>query len=199
MGIKQAESESPIHWRYFLAIEEDLLRVARYIEFTEDNFSTYSIELASLLLNSGSEIDVVAKQICRKLKKDSKANNIGYYGNQIGAALPNVERFKLSLPKYGLALRPWQNWSSKPRKSPYWWKSYNNVKHQRHTHYKEANLKNALNALGGLYVMVLYLYSELAEQGRLSPNPSLFRPEAAFFNGTTCWDTELLINYELRS
>ncbi|WP_169709591.1 hypothetical protein [Deferrisoma camini] len=199
MGIEHAKSESPIHWRYFLALEEDLRQLARYIEFAEDNFSTYSVELASLLLSAGSEIDVVAKQICKRIKRDSKANNIGHYANQIGAALPSVGKFKLSLPKYGLCLHPWKNWSSNPRKSPYWWKSYNNVKHQRHTHYKEANLKNVLNALGGLYVLVLYLYPELAEQGRLSPNPSLFRPEASFFNGISCLDTELLIKYELRS
>ena len=199
MSIKHTESESPIHWRYFLALEEELLGLARYVELSEDNFSTYSIELASLLLNAGSEVDVVAKQICKKIKKDSKAKNIGHYANQIGAALPVVGKFKLTLPRYGLALQPWVNWSANPRKSPFWWKSYNNVKHQRHTHYGEANLSNALNALGGLYVLVLYLYEDLAKQGKLSPNPTLFRPEAEFTNGTTCWDTELLINYELRS
>ena len=199
MGINHSESESPIHWRQFLALEEDLLRVTRYVEFSNENFKTYSIELASLLLGAGSEIDVVAKQICKKLKRSSKANNIGQYGNQIAAAIPTVGKFKLLLPKYGLELNPWVNWSAKPRKNPDWWKSYNNVKHERHNHYNEANLENVLNAIGGLYVLVLYLYDSLASEGRLSPNPVLFRPHPDFFSGTTAWDTELLINYGLSS
>ena len=199
MGINHSDTESPVHWRYFLILEEDLINLSRYIEFTDDNFSTYSTELASLLLSAGSEIDVVAKQICLKLKKNSKANNILQYGNQIAASIPSIGEFKISLPKYGLELRPWANWSVKPRKNPYWWKSYNNVKHQRHTHYKEASLKNTLNAIGGLFILVLYLYDNLAQQARLSPSPALFKPHADYYNGTTCWDTELLINYKLYS
>lgn len=199
MGIHHSESESPIHWRQFLALEEELMKVARYIEFSENNFNTYSIELASLLLGAGSEIDVVAKQICKKLKPSSKAKNIGQYGNQISAEIPTVGTFKLLLPKYGLELQPWVNWSAKPRKNPYWWTSYNKVKHERHNHFNQANLTNVLNAVGGLYILVLYLYEKLATEGRLSPNPSLFRPHPDFFGGTSVWDTEFCINYVLRS
>lgn len=199
MGIHHSESESPIHWRQFLALEEELMQVARYIEFSEDNFNTYSIELASLILGAGSEIDVVAKQICKKLKPSSKAKNIGQYGNQISAEMPTVGTFKLTLPKYGLELQPWVNWTAKPRKNPYWWTSYNKVKHERHNHFNQANLTNALNAVGGLYILVLYLYEQLATAGRLSPNPTLFRPHSDFFGGTSVWDTEFCINYVLRS
>jgi len=82
MGIHHSESESPIHWRQFLALEEELMQVARYIEFSEDNFNTYSIELASLLLGAGSEIDVVAKQICKKLKVLLKQKIYGSTGTK---------------------------------------------------------------------------------------------------------------------
>lgn len=39
MGIH--ETESPKYWNYFLALEADLVNLSRYIEFTEDNFSSY--------------------------------------------------------------------------------------------------------------------------------------------------------------
>ena len=199
MGIHHSESESPIHWRQFLALEEELMQVARFIEFSEDNFNTYSVQLASLLLGAGSEIDVVAKQICRKLKPSSKAKNIGQYGNQISAEIPTVGSFKLLVPKYGLEIQPWINWSVKPRKNPYWWTSYNKVKHERHNHFNQANLTNVLNAVGGLYILVLYLYEKLATEGKLSPNPTLFRPHPDFFGGTSVRDTEFCINYVLRN
>lgn len=195
MGIR--ESESPIHWRYFLALEEDLVSLSRYIEFTKDNFGAYSTELSSILLGAGSEVDVVAKQVCRTINPKSKAKFISHYGSQIQAAYPNVGHFELRMPRFGLSLRPWDSWSGKTQKSPLWWKAYNDVKHSRHTHYHAANLKNALNAVGGLLILTLFLYRNLASEGRLSPNPIVIRPHEKFQTGTTCWDTELLINYKM--
>ncbi len=199
MGIHRAEYESPIHWRYFLALEEDLLRISRHIEFTEANYPTFSIELASILLGASSEVDVVAKQLCKELKTGKKANNIKDYTNQVGPALPMIGDFTVELPRFGLRLCPWQHWSLSHRKSPLWWVAHNNVKHNRDTYFNEANLKNTLNAVAGLYVLVLYLYRELAEAGSLSPNPIVFRPGEVHFGGTTVWDTEFLINYKLDS
>ena len=49
-------------------------------------------------------------------------------------------------------------------------------KHHRHTDFQEANLKNVLNAVAGLFVMCLYLYEAKAESGQLRPFPSLFVP-----------------------
>ena len=52
------------HWNYFLAIEKDLEKLSRYIEFSNDNLDTYSIELTHILLSSSSEVDVIMKQLC---------------------------------------------------------------------------------------------------------------------------------------
>ena len=199
MGIHHTEYESPIHWRYFLALEEDLLRISRFIEFTDENYSTFSIELASILLGASAEVDIVAKQLCKKIKTGKKADNIKQYTDQLGPALPKIGEFIVELPRFGLRLNPWENWTLTHRKSPLWWTAHNNVKHNRHTYFDEANLKNTLNAVAGLYVLVLYLYQELALEGRLSPNPTVFRPGEKFFNGTTVWDTDMLINYALGS
>jgi len=53
--------EDDIHWAYFLALEEDLHRLSRFVEISESNFSTHSIECARLLLASCSEAEVVLK------------------------------------------------------------------------------------------------------------------------------------------
>ena len=60
-------SVKPPYWEYFLAIEDDLLQTSRYVEFTESNFHVHSIEFARLLLISGSEVDVIAKELCKLL------------------------------------------------------------------------------------------------------------------------------------
>jgi hypothetical protein len=72
------------------------------------------------------------------------------------------------------------------------------VKHERDKHYHEANLKNVFNAVSGLYVLLLYLYEELAIEGNLSPNPILLAPGEEHVGGTTQNGAEFIWNYRLR-
>ena len=50
------------------------------------------------------------------------------------------------------------------------------MKHERNTNYHEANLDNALNAFSGLLVLLLHLYRDEVEHGRLMPL-TLFKPD----------------------
>ncbi|MGA9755633.1 MAG: hypothetical protein WBV23_10875 [Desulfobaccales bacterium] len=160
------------HWNYLLAIEGDLGRLSRFIEFDERNFDCFSIEISRILLTSGAEVDVVCKQICKKLNPRSSADRIHPYQNEILASYPTIPDFKVLLPRYGLTLAPWSNWNV-PNNPPDWWTAYNKIKHHRDAEYHQANLKNALNAVSGLFIMVLYLYKEKAEEGELFPTPRL--------------------------
>jgi hypothetical protein len=78
------QSASNIYWNYFLALERDLEIVSRYVEFTEDNYPVYSIELAHLLLAAASEIDTVAKLTCAIIAPN--AARASRYGKQTGDA-----------------------------------------------------------------------------------------------------------------
>ncbi len=165
---RQAEA----HWNYLLAIEDDLERLSRFVEFDEKNFDCFSIEISRILLASGAEVEVVCKQICKKLNPASSSNSINGYREEIRTAYPGIPDFEVILPRYGLSLRPWSNWNSTDG-VPDWWTAYNKIKHHRDREYSRANLKNALNAVGGLFVMVLYLYKKKAVQGELAPRPNL--------------------------
>ena len=54
-----------IHWSYFLALEEDIQRLSRFVEFNSNNFATFSLEMSHILLASSSEVDVVLKMLCK--------------------------------------------------------------------------------------------------------------------------------------
>ncbi len=60
-----------------------------------------------------------------------------------------------------------------------------------------ANLKNALNAVCGLFVMVLYLYKEQAQAGDLRPPLTLIIAGDAHYNGTTHSGHDFGFNYVL--
>jgi len=66
---------------------------------------------------------------------------------------------------------------------PYWWTAYNNIKHHRDSEYHRASLKNALNAVAGLFVVVLYLYKEKAQMAELLASPGLLRVDVAHHGG----------------
>ena len=74
MAIK--EKDKHLHWNYFLAVENDVEKLSRYIEFTKDNFKVYSLEMTHLLLAASSEVDVVAKLICEREASNHSAANI---------------------------------------------------------------------------------------------------------------------------
>lgn len=167
------EASTPTHWNYFISLEDDLLRLARFVEPTTANFGTYSLELARLLFAAASEVDVVAKQLCRKLKPTSRASSIGRYKIEVLSAYPQMVEAEVKIPRYGLTLTPWSQWAVE--ESPLWWQAYNKVKHHRDSHFHGASLKNALNALSGLFVLLLFFYRIEGQEGRLSPDPAIFR------------------------
>ncbi|HQO79312.1 MAG TPA: hypothetical protein PLG17_12475 [Thermodesulfobacteriota bacterium] len=186
------------HWNYFLSIEADLDRLSRFIEFDEHNYSCFSLEIVRLLIAAAAEADVVCKQICQSINPASAADNIHQYRDEIMPTYPVMSRFEVLAPRYGLHLKPWDNWN-RPRGVPLWWTAYNKIKHQRHVEYPRANLKNVLNAVAGLFVACLYLYKDKAELGELIPSPSILRPSEEQFNGTTYGGFEFGINYQLEN
>ena len=59
MGIEH--QPVPPDWNYSFCLEEDIIALSRWIEFSAENERVYSIELARLLMTAGAEVDVVAK------------------------------------------------------------------------------------------------------------------------------------------
>lgn len=163
----------PKHWNYFLCIEEDILALSRWIEFAKPNFPCYSVELARLLMVCASEVDVVAKVLCRKVSPEQKAGGIGQYQTILLQAYSQLPENRVDVPRFGLKLKPWTNWS-RPGNSPYWWRAYNKVKHHRSEHFEKSSLENVLNAAAGLFVL-LVLYYGLREVS-ISPASQLFEP-----------------------
>ena len=176
------------HWNYFLALEDDLAKVSRYIEFTESNYNTYSIELAHLLLAAASEVDVVLKTLCNEVSPEISHSGINKYRETVQSKQSYLIGDYCTLPRYALKLKPWEEWDRKNNSNPIWWRAYNRVKHHRDSEFKKANLKNVLNAMAGLALANLYLqrrYTRFPKGGlaghmsyviaELQPHPSLFQ------------------------
>lgn len=176
MGIHQ--SRVPPFWNYFLALEDDLAKLSRWIEFDKANASCYSLEIARLLMVAAQEVDVVAKELCSELAPKAKAGKIGAYKAVILKSFPGLPKSKVEIPKHGLTLKPWSEWAT-GENPPLWWTANNKVKHERREHFHQATLKNTLNAVGGLFILLLLHYAR--SRPSISPAPNLFEPRSYAF------------------
>lgn len=154
MGIHYEKTK--IHWNYYLAIETDFEHISRYIEFSKENNNTFSIELARIIMSASQEVDVIMKGIC-KILGNKKVDNINEYGDVIKEKLNGLINEEVFISRYGMRSTPWLNWKKKDE-NPLWWRANNKIKHQRVSHFREANLKNAFNALGALLIVNVYYY-----------------------------------------
>ena len=168
------------HWEYFLALDADLEQAARFVALESANFSSYSIEFVRLYLSACSEIDVVAKALCAQIALQESRRNINDYRTVITKEYPKFPTVKVAIPRYGLEFQPWVDWQSGA--NPAWWQSYNNVKHKRTKHFTEANLKNLLDALAGLFLLLLYYYQPALYDHALLPWPNLFHLHADHYS-----------------
>lgn len=184
------------HWNYLLALDADLIALSRYVEFTDQNFACYSIEIARVLLAAAAEVDVVCKQLCKNVNPASTAENINAYRDELTAAFPVIPSLNVLLPRFGLTLQPWDEWN-KPNEVPFWWIAYNKVKPQRHEYYERASLKNTLNAVAGLFIVVLHLYKDKVTCGELVPSPQLLHLEAERHMGMAVGGYDVGIAYNL--
>jgi len=153
-----------LHWSFFEMIDEELHSFSRKVEFAEGNFPTYSVYLAGLYVSICSEIDVVAKLLCQRIRPDSKPENIRHYHELIPSHYDFLPKLKITIVPMPRDLLPWETWQDKDsRKNPDWWEAHQKVKHRRDEFFKEANLGNVLQSAAGLLVLLVYWnYAALA-------------------------------------
>jgi len=149
-----------IYANSYSLIQKDYLEILEYIEPTDSNLKTFSHRIYELFLRTATEFENICKE---KLfddgyKKDLKEMNISDF---------KILYETLSLGKYEIGLKYWNpekkyikpfsSWDDSDG-SLAWYKSYNNVKHNRILSFKEANLENLTMGFAGLFLIFYRLY-----------------------------------------
>jgi hypothetical protein len=156
------QAPARIHLDYAHALFDDFSRTSRYVDFTQDNFKTYSVEFTRLLLDAGAEVDVLAKMACEiaghVFQNDRPA--IRDWRKGLLTTYKHFPHETVLLLRQQIPLYPWIEWESNPEAGPDWWTAYNNVKHKRDEHYREGNLENAMVALSGLQSLLKIVFRD---------------------------------------
>lgn len=158
-------------WPFYIRLEKDFLNTLDYVEFSEDNFGTYSIEFEKQLLSIGSEVDVLCKLLCKKIEPQKSPKEIKEYAS-ILYQYKNLTCATVVFERNKKSYVPFEKW--RPGCNPKWWGAYNAVKHKRlvKNKYKQGNLENVFMALAGLYVLNRY-YCKIISSNRIMDEPEI--------------------------
>lgn len=167
------EDDIKVNWYYFRSLASQLKQTEQYVEHSLDasgnmwNGDTFSNEFAKILMLAASEFEVIAKALCTENGISLSWNaNIISITNAVKSMYPNIGLTEVSTPYQTLQpLKGWKIIKVKNRKGNLvdavdgipWWQNHNGVKHDRINDFKEATLKNCIDALASLMVLELYL------------------------------------------
>lgn len=163
-----------VYWKNYILIEKEFKSTLAYVYLSEDNFETYSNEYIKLILQIGSEIDVVLKSFCQYIDNSFNKNKMPEYIKFIKNNYQNLIVQRVKLRNSDINFNPWNEVVVNEEDVPSWWTIYNKVKHERNSvitvnniskiSYKFANLKNVLYSLGALYQILLNYYLNQAKK-----------------------------------
>jgi hypothetical protein len=182
MSASPQDPDLQAHWDYFIALDEDLWTLRRYIAFEEANLGTYSIECHRIIQMAALETEAVLYQMCKLRSRN--ADDCQKSPGRTRPFMELLEHLKGVLEEHGLELgkicvryigslevQPFP--SSDPSALP-WWDAYTALKHRRHEALQKATLQHALQAVGALVTAITVL-AWLNRQGdravNLHPSP----------------------------
>lgn len=144
-------------WYYYLALESDLKETSRYVE-PVDQDKVYSIEFYKIIILAATECESIMKLLCKEFT-GNEGGTISEYKMVLLANIPGICSAEVYIPRAkGMRLRPFDGWNGAPLK---WWDIYQECKHSRHAHFKDANYETAVYAMGALYILIFYLYKKV--------------------------------------
>lgn len=145
------------YWRYYNILEEDFIKLTRCVRICETNYKTCSDEIIKQFLSVTSEFENICKEVC-EFKDSDEHKNI----NDIFNKIENIQSVEIIVKHTNdLRIKPFKEWNKSKPWELFWWKGYNEVKHNRLEKYESGNLRNLLNSLAALYFMELYLVREI--------------------------------------
>lgn len=141
----------------FKIISRDLERLIEFIDPTDDNLNVYSHRIFELQLRTCTEFESICKDILILKGYGGKPSDFNIYDYkriedwlmleqwQVGVLFWHLPRLKY--------IRPFEHWST-ANPPLHWYKSYNEVKHNRVSNFHLANFNNLLLSVGALFMIL---------------------------------------------
>ena len=124
------------------------------------HLQVWSPVLASVVLEVGSRLDSLWKLQLRAMRRMDGRAKIPDYFRAFGSVV--ADRWLVLWADEGQKVNPFAPWQqvSSGQKTKYaplpWWQAYNHLKHDRWKHKEKATVRNAVLAVGGLFLAIIH-------------------------------------------
>lgn len=163
----------PINYTHpFLSLQKDIVNLFEYVAPADKNLKTYSYRIQQLLIRVCVEIEANFKAIFKEnhyTRKDESQWNINDY--RVINQSHHLSSYKIRFPDWegnSSVFVPFLPWAE--GKALYWYKAYNDTKHNRIEKREKANLFNLLSAFAALAIVESAQFSDES----YTPGPTLF-------------------------
>ncbi len=181
--------------RAYDILQNDFLKLCEFIEPADANLQTYSHRTFELMVRICTEFE----QTCRlylldqKYHEKTQTSQEGWtirdyekiYTEYLKSRLDNQVGFKVWNPEIRY-VEPFKDWQGKTHLS--WYRAYNQAKHNRIEHFKEANFQNVCISLAGLFLILYHIAGKSFFVQFGDPNHSYSNSEkGSSFPGSIFW------------
>ena len=173
------------YWPVYKNLEEETIELTKYIQFTDDQLSVYSMHIADLLVRCAMEIEALSKELYWvnggvKVYDEAGAERQLYFDTDCLGFLNNIwnlsekqvlvssSRFNFTKEE-NIILKPMHK--AHKRSGAKWNKAYQAVKHDRKNCLKAGNIEHLLSAMAALFMLNIYYVDETFDYGTIS-NPN---------------------------
>lgn len=142
--------------RSFLLIQNDIQKLFEYVEPSDKNKETYSYRIHELFIRVCIEVEANCKAILREngynIKKEKNWDMSDY---RLIEKTHKLSAYEIVLPMWDgryCRYKPFSRWTE--NKGLNWYQYYNGVKHDIHSNFRHANIKNLVEAACGLVALL---------------------------------------------
>lgn len=163
-----------LYWAIYQNLEEELIELSNNIHVDDNQLKVYSMKIAEMLIRVAVEVESIAKELYFQNGGDKPDDNQLFFDTDCLSYLN--EKWILSKKKIQVVFGQFyfdidENKILTPLEKAHlrgkekWIKAYQGIKHNRRNSLKNANLKNLIPALAGLFILNLYYKNEVIELG----------------------------------
>ncbi len=168
-----------LYYSQYQLLEKRLIELSEYVTIHPSNYSTFSQQFISIFLSICSEIDSLLDEFCKIILQNDKNKTSGIIDKikTIISRYPNLKNLQVQtkFPFERISRTPFCKFE--PKQPSSWWSDYNKVKHNRteqaengRYNYQKANLKNVLDSMAALYVLICKFKEHLNENMLIESN-----------------------------
>ncbi len=154
-------------------ILDDLYVLFNFIEPDDINLSVYSHRVYELFLRTATEFESNCKGILKDngYAKSEKDMNMQDYFKL--ASIARLSEYKVTFDRWTSlhVFMPFAEWNEASYAPLSWYRSYNNVKHNRYSNFNQANLDNLINSYAALICILFAQYGEMMAYGFVNALP----------------------------